>query len=333
MLAPGATGQFTAIAERSDGTSEDVTKSATWNIWWTGPDRNHSGPNALSLIAPGMVQGLAPGEAYVNVQLPSQSHTPATSPTLSVLVLEPGTFRISGTVTAAGVPELAVIEVVAGVGAGLRTTTGEPAGQFALYGAAGPVELRVSASGFAQQTRRLAVTGDTTSNFELGLLEAPTDVSGSWAAVLSAAPACRANTPGAAWEREFNLDINQQGTRLSITRVSQSFWESCTVAHGTATEQGRIFGRALSFVIVGDTYGNDYSYPCLFDRLSPTQWLGLSGLVEGTVTGSIVHGTMNTAQGAFDLYETAPTATEPYGTAPKSICHAPDHTLVLRRRS
>ncbi len=332
-LASGATGQFTAVAERSDGSSEDVTATANWNILWSGPDVNHSGPNVLKLLGPGTVQGVGLGEASVNVQIPFQSHNPATSPTLTVLVLEPGTFRISGTVVSAGLPESATIEIVSGTGSGLGTATSNNyVGQYALYGAAGSVEVRVSAEGFDQQVRRLIVTDNTTSDFDLSPLVPSTDVSGSWVATLSASPSCRANMPEAGWQREFGVNITQQGTRVSITRTSPTFYESCSSGNRAVTSNGRIFGQTLSFVIVGDSDEGDYSLPCLFDRLSPTEWLGVSGVVQGTVTGSSIRGTLDTTQGgAFDLYESLPTATGPYGSPPKAICHAKDHSLILRR--
>jgi hypothetical protein len=287
------------------------------------------------MTGPGTVQAAALGEASVNVQIPSQSHSAATSPVLSVLVLEPGTFRISGTVVSAGVPELAAIEIVSGIGSGLRTTSNSASGlgPYALYGAAGNVELRVSADGFNQQIRRIVVTDNTTSDFDLNPVGAPADVSGSWVATLSASPSCRADAPEVAWEREFDVSITQQGTRLSITRTSPTFFESCMVGNKPATEQGRIFGQTLSFVIVGDTYGSDYSFPCLFDRLSPTEWLGISGFVQGTVAGAVIRGTLDTAQGgAFDVYPSLSTATAPYGSPPTAICHAKDHSMTLRRR-
>lgn len=334
-LAPGATGQFSAIAERSDGSSEDVTATASWSILWTGPDRDHTGPNVLRIISAGTVQAVAQGEASVRVQVPFQGSSPATTPTLPVLVLEPGTYRISGTVTSAGLPEPAAIEIVSGTGIGLRTTSNSlgGVGRYALYGAAGNVELRVSADGFDQQIRRIVVTDNMTSDFDLGPLVTPTDLSGSWVVTLSASPSCRAMLPEIGWEREFDVSIAQQGTRLSITRTSPTFYESCTPSHRPVTENGRIFGQTFSFVIVGDTYGDDYSSPCLFDRLSPTEWLGISGFVQGTVAGPTIRGTLDTAQGgAFDLYQSLPTATDPYGSAPRSICHATDHTMTLRRR-
>ena len=92
-LAPGATGQFSAIAERSDGSSEDVTATASWSILWTGPDRDHTGPNVLRIIGAGTVQALSQGEASVRAQIPFQGSSPATTPTIPVLVLEPGTYR------------------------------------------------------------------------------------------------------------------------------------------------------------------------------------------------------------------------------------------------
>src|SRR5262249_44560094 len=221
MLAPGQAGQFTAIAERSDGSSQDVTATATWNIWWTGPDRDHTGPNVLRLLGPGTVQAAVPGEASVNVQLPFQGHGPATSPTLAVLVLDAGTFRISGKVTSGGLPEAALIEIVAGRGSGLRTTSNGlgGVGPYALYGAAGTIELRVSTDGFEQQTRQITITDNTTSDFDLKPLVMPTDVSGSWVVTLSASPSCRASLPEVAWEREFDATVVQQGTHVSITRM------------------------------------------------------------------------------------------------------------------
>jgi hypothetical protein len=237
-------------------------------------------------------------------------------------------------VTSAGIPESAAIEIVSGTGSGLRTTSDNYSfpGRYALYGAAGTVELRTSANGFDQQIRGIVVTDNTTSDFDLNPLVTPTDLSGSWVVMLSASPGCRANTPEVAWEREFDVSITQQGTRLSITRTSPTFYESCTIGHSPATEDGRIFGQTLSFVITGDTYGSDYSYPCLFDRLSPTEWLGISGFVSGAVTGSVIRGTLDTSQGgAFDLYESSSTATAP-GSPPKAICHAKDHSMTLRRR-
>jgi len=333
-LARGETGRLTAIAEWSDGSSQDVTASASWQIGPSGPDPNHTGSNVLQFLGRGMVQAIGFGEASIRVRIPSESHDVATSPTLSVLVLDPGTFRISGAVLSAGLPESATIEIISGTGSGQRTATGFASyvGQYALYGAAGSVELSVSATGFNGQVRRLVVTGNTTSDFDLNPLVPSTDISGSWVARLSASPACRAKTPEAGWEREFNVDITQQGTRVTIARTSPTFREVCAVDDSPFKEDGRIFGETLSFGITGDTYHGDHSYPCLFDRLSPTEWLGISGAVEATVSGDTIRGAMDSTHGAFDVYKTQISSDPPSGNFLTAICHAADHVLTLRRR-
>jgi hypothetical protein len=128
------------------------------------------------------------------------------------------------------------------------------------------------------------------------------------------------------------VSIKQQDTHLSITRTSPTFYEGCTQDGEPAIEMGRIFGQALSFVIVGDTAYGTYNFPCLFDRLSPTQWLGISGAVQGSVTGSVIRGALDSSGGALDIYAPASaTATTP-GGGPIAICHATDHALTFQRR-
>ena len=111
--------------------------------------------------------------------------------------------------------------------------------------------------------------------------------------------------------------------------MSPTLFESCAVGNKPATEEGRIFGQALAFLVVGDTAEANYNYPCLFDRLSPTQALGIAGVVRGTNMGSVIQATLDTTGGAFDYYESA---TTPFAGPPKRICHANDHSMVFRRR-
>jgi hypothetical protein len=304
-----------------------VTATAIWNIWGASPDPNHSGPNVLRSTGPGTVTAIAAGEALVNVQIPFQTHGPETAPTLNVLVLEPGTFRVSGRVTSGGVAERSMVEIVSGPGTGVSTRSNS-LGQYALYGATSVVELRASAlvSGFEPQVHRLSITDNATDDFELKPPLSPADISGAWNVTLSAVPSCRAILPEEAWQREFTVTIIQQDTHVSITRASPRFFEACSAP----TELGRIFGQALSFLIIGDTAEAGYNYPCLFDRLSPTQAVGIAGPVRGTVTGSVIQATLDSTVGAFDLYESS---TNLFGAPPKMICHASDHTMVFRRGS
>lgn len=327
-LAPGTTGRFTAVAERSDGSAEDVTATASWSILWSGPDRNRTGTNVLRVVGGGEVAAVAPGEASVNVQIPLQSRSPITASTINVLVLEPGTFRISGAVTSAAVPEAASIEILSGTGTGLRTiaSTFGRAGAYALYGAAGDVQLRTSAEGFEPQTRRLVVTDNLTSDFDLKPLSAPTDVSGSWRLTMSASNSCRAALPEAAWQREFDATISQEGTHFRITLASPTLYDITR-----SSFEGRVFGQTISFIVVGDTCYGDWSDPDLFDALSPTEWLGITGSVQGTAAGSEIRATLDSTMcGAFDVWQSG-TGGRPAGP-PQAVCHAKDSMMVLRRK-
>ena len=76
-----------------------------------------------------------------------------------MLVLEPGTFKLSGPLSETGVGALngATVEVLSGIGQGLRATSNSKG--YALYGVAGPVRLRASAEGFTPQVLDVVVTG------------------------------------------------------------------------------------------------------------------------------------------------------------------------------
>jgi len=191
------------------------------------------------------------------------------------------------------------------------------------------VQLRASRDGFEQQVHRLVVTDNATDDFDLKPLVATTDLSGSWILTLSASSSCRANLPEVGRSREFDARITQQGTHFYVTLASPTIYDFNAPSYDG---DGRIFGQALSFLIPGDTGYDDWSYPEVFDRLSPTQWLGISGFAQGTVTGSEIRATLDTTMGgAFDYWESLPTDPFPAGRS-QAVCHAKDNSMVFRRR-
>jgi hypothetical protein len=166
-------------------------------------------------------------------------------------------------------------------------------------------------------------------DFDLRPLVSPADLSGSWILTLSTASSCRANLPEVAHAREFDARITQQGTHFYVTLTSPTIYDFNAPSYDG---DGTIFGQALSFLIPGDTNYGDWSSPDIFDRLSPTQWLGISGFVQGTVTGSEIRATLDTTMGGtFDYWESLPTATVP-GGPPQAVCHAKDNDMLLRRK-
>ena len=121
----------------------------------------------INFVSPGIAAPAQRGEALVG------AHAGAVG-RLTVLVLEPGTFKLSGPLSETGVGALsgATVEVLSGIGQGLRTTS--HSNGYALYGVAGPVRVRASAEGFTPQVLDLVVTNHgATQAFALTLVKQP----------------------------------------------------------------------------------------------------------------------------------------------------------------
>ena len=252
----------------------------------------------------------------------------------TVYILEPGTFRITGVVREdTGRPLYGItIEITSGIGTGLKTGTpaddyGPFLGHFALYGAAGPITLKATGDGFRPQIDELVVNDFTTHEIVLSPLVTPADLSGEWRAHLTAGP-CRDNLPLEAWQRTYNAQITQTGTRFQVTLQSPTIrnisnpTDPGTVGAFEATN-GTIFDRALSFGIT-DAWANDSWWtPQLFDSLDSGA-LGWHGWAEGTIAGSVITTKLSGTLGFWP----GTSRTWP----PPAICRASDHMLTFQKR-
>jgi hypothetical protein len=306
-VAPGASAEYTATAGFSDGSSKDVTTQATWSP--TG----HFG--ALYFTGAGTAQAANRGESVVTARLNSKNSAP-----LTVLVLEPGTFRVSGAVTESAGRALpgVTVEIVSGTGAGLQAKT-DFRGHYALYGAAGTVELRASAEGFDQRVDQKSITNEASVDFMLTSLVPPADIAGTWLLALSPSPSCRDNFPEIARERKYEVHFVQQGTglRLTISGPTLEVWNP-------DENGGTVFGQSVAFGFIGDTDYGSWSSTDLLDRLSETESLGFDGYVQGTVAGSEIRATMD---GDVEYWNSQVHAFD----GPTVVCRAKDHSVVLRR--
>jgi hypothetical protein len=237
---------------------------------------------------------------------------------VDVFVVEPGTFKLSGVVFDSGGGSLdgVTVEVVAGTGQGLRTTT-RSQGQYALYGVAGWVQLRASADGFTPQILEVVVTSNNaTGSFTLTPVEAPADVSGLWTMTVAPAPGCRAGLPQIAQGRAYQVQLIQQGTRLHVRITGPTLQVSN--AHQLS---GSVLGLRVQVSLPGDTSYGEWSSSNLYDHLSPTEKLGFSGIIEGSLIGAEIRATMY-----GDLvYWNAQTF------EPGWYCRADNHAVTLRR--
>jgi hypothetical protein len=112
-IAPEQSVQLIATAVRSDGSMENVTSQAQWS----------SSDAGLVRVSPGgLATAMRVGEASVDASYQGPNGT--VYATASVVVLVPGTFKVSGLITDSGtaVPHVTVT-VLSGFGAGLTTVS------------------------------------------------------------------------------------------------------------------------------------------------------------------------------------------------------------------
>ncbi len=301
---PGQTVAYTATAHYADGKAEDVTATAEWNPPATSA-------SAIGFRSAGVAVAARPGENVVHARYRDKSGT------VRVLVLDDGTFKLSGVVSdSGGVLSHVTVEVISGTGMGLRTTT-DGTGAYALYGVAGRVQLRAAAEGLNTQIHDVVVTGnDATHSFALTPVVATVDISGRWTMMLAPSPGCRDGLPESAQSRRYEVDVTQQGARFQM-RISGP---SVRVANPGGFG-GIVLGSHVRLSFPGDTNYGEWGSPDLYDQLSPTETYGFSGFAEGESTDAAIRAVMH-----GDLvYWNAPTFD------PTWYCRATDHAITLRR--
>ncbi|HYN10423.1 MAG TPA: Ig-like domain-containing protein [Vicinamibacterales bacterium] len=280
-IAPGSTAQFTATGRYADGSTSDITASASWSTFSSN----------LRHVGGGRFEGLTVGDAFIGVNMSGRSAS------RSVIILPAGTFKLSGVVRdASGGLTSVVVEVVSGTGAG-QSTKSFQGGSYALFGVAGQVQLRASAPGYTTQEFTLNVTGHAVRDVTLVTTGNTTDMSGQWTLTVSTSGTCSETWSSEARTRQVGAVVTQQGTRLTIRfqNVASFIFETI----------GRVAANAFSMTLFYDDYYLDWG---LTQRVSPTEWIGVNGEFNGTVTGAVVEGTLS---GFFHYYLTNANAQGP----------------------
>ena len=299
-IAPLTTTQFTATGTFSDGSTRDLTSSATWTTFTTLQVRHAGG---------GRFDALASGDATISASAMGR----ATSRQL--IVVPQGTYRLSGSVRdASGGVENVRVEVISGTGTGLSSTSGFNGG-YALHGVAGDVRLRASAPGYTTQELNVTVGTHQVRDVDVAPVSPSVGMSGDWTLVVSTSSACSDTWPAAARRREVHAVVNQQETLLNVRFPGHVFFP--------VDNRGRIAGTAFSLTLYFDFYYLDYG---LLERLSSTEWVGVNGFFSGTATQMLVTGQF---AGNINYYPSSASTNFPSGT-PRTC--AADPTFEFRRR-
>ena len=296
-VAPGTTNQYTATGHYSDGTTRDLTTGASWSSFPTAQLRHVGG---------GRFEASEVGDSRINVNSGGRFGS------TTVLVIPPGTFKLSGTIRdASGPVENVVVEVISGTGTGL-TTKSTFNGTYALFGVNGDVGLRVSAPGYTTQDLQVAVNGHGTRDLNIAPVSEPIDVSGNWTLTVTTSTACSDTWPAQARRREAAATVTQQGTRLTVRFPASAVF--------VYNNPARIAGTTFSMTLFYDDYYLSYG---LTERIGPTEWLGVTGDFTGTATPTLITGEF---VGSFAYFQAA--ANFPSGI-PRTC--AADRPFELRR--
>jgi carboxypeptidase family protein/Big-like domain-containing protein len=303
-VAPGAAAQFRFLRSYTDGSQEDITAQATWVS---------SNSTVLSVDRTGRATGVARGEASLSAVLGSSARS-------TILVLEDGTFRLTGRVLEGTLPlGNARVAVTRGTGAGLSTLTGVD-GTFRFYGVAGEIELRVEAAGYAAESRTLLVTTNaTTTDVPMHPLAVPADFSGAWRMTIGVSPACGTLAQDVGGVRAFTAAITQNGPGVSVALTSATLFIPAKLA-------GRVLDRTLTvdFPSEADYYYRGNPTFAVLDRLDATHFLGITGSVRADATGGVARGAL---AGHLQLYD----GSNYFAAKLDRDCNAADHSVTLER--
>jgi hypothetical protein len=292
-MAPAQSAKFRVTTVSSTGTQEDITEKSAWQT---------SNTNILTVTGPGVVTAHDRGETDIVVTYARAFAT------MRVLVLESGTYRVTGHVLEGGLPVGGVrVVVTRGIGSGL-TTTANAAGVFALYGVAGDVDLTASREGYQDTTRSVTVTSHTTADVPIKAIEEPLRLAGEWTLDLRSSPSCT-ELPAEAEHRVYPVSIVQTGASVKITLRATFYFGS------KVTIDGRVLNGKATIEFPSDAVDGAW----VQETLPSGGAMGISGTAQGQEVGDAIAGQLI---GAFDYYG-------PPG--PRVNCTRTDHAFCLSR--
>jgi hypothetical protein len=280
-VAPGATVQWTATGEMSDGTTRDLTNSVTWS----------RSSFAVRILSPGAIAGLTIGEANVSASLVVPNLLAGVSASREIVVVPAGTVRVAGRVTT-GAPAQpvagATVTVAAGSAVGLQSTT-DWDGRYRLYGIAGETEIRVIKDGYEIQARTVTGTSHQTLDVTLPAASIP-NIAGDYTFTMTSDPACAGVIPASLAVRTYTATLTQNVRLVQVSLRGVPF----NVREGRgAGFPGQVDPRQATFLLDDIDHFDTGANPDVFEQVSPTSLLALFGTMTVDIAPGRLSGTLN----------------------------------------
>ncbi len=300
-IAPGAAAEYRLVVPYSDGTNEDITASALWGA---------SDQRILS-VAQNRVTALQRGETDLVATVNGRTHRQ------HILVLEAGTFRLTGIVRVAGAETDGVeVRVVSGIGAGLTATTAVN-GEYRLYGVVGDVQIDVMHRSLQRETRSMTLSAHTTADFDLRPVEGAATLGGAWRLTFNLSPQCVPAFPAELTRRTYDVALLENGTRLNILVGAPL---------DPTNISARLEGRTVSFEVSAGSY---YGLPlwALQEWIPPDLSLGIMGKAVATINDGAT-----AIAGSFSGLFVLSKGRDFFNMSHQASCSHDDHTILLERR-
>jgi Bacterial Ig-like domain (group 2) len=313
-IAPGQSAQLTAQAVMSDGSTENFTARVQWSSANTG----------LVQVSPsGVVTAVQVGEGWISA-LYSTGANPVHA-SARVLVLVPGTYKLSGRITDNGTALAEVtVTVLSGVGAGQTTMSGLD-GAFAVYGVGGRVRLQATRAGYLNKMEELDIGAIATHNFEMVPDGQRTDLSGTYTLTITLGACLRPDGQFAdeLRSRRFSATLTQRGGGLHVSLSGAEF----IMRDGRGDRfKGLVDPNGTVTFTLGDPY--DYyltDYTDLVERVNGTTAFMAYGTVNARATANGISGTLTGPAIA------AP-ANNPSYFSRIASCYSERHVFEMRRQ-
>jgi hypothetical protein len=311
-IAPGQTVSVVATASMSDGTTQDYTRKVAWSA---------SPPSVLTMAGDtGQATAHAVGDAMIVASL----HGSCCHAQITITVLPPNTYRLTGKVLESGLPvQGGTVAVLSGTGAGLSATTNFD-GSYRLYGVADSIQIKFSKPGYDD----LVKTFTANRNDVLDFLEAHQtagipSLAGTYTLTLTADAGCPTIPLGGIGAlpdefrqpRSYAASLTQDGPSLTLTLTG------ATILPQANRFTGRVEPGSIEFNVGYGYYGYGVS-DGIAEQVSSTQTFVFGGQVQGQRSGTAIIGHLN---GVLEVY----TATSASNYGLTALCIASNNPVTL----
>jgi hypothetical protein len=280
---------YTATAKINDGSSADFTQKVQWSA---------VPASVLTISDKGQATGLTVGDATIRATVPGYPSVTAMFPTV---VLPPDTYRLVGKVLESGLPvATAAVVILSGVGAGVSATT-DAAGEYRVYGVAGPIQVKVTKAGYDDLVKTFtAVQNDVLDFPDAHQTAGIPSLTGTYTLTVTADPACATYSSRAfaglpadfLQPRSYAVSVTQDGPTVTVTLTGGAIVPQDN--HFT----GRIGPDSIDFSIGWGYFGYGLD-DGVAEQVSATQTFVFGGQLHGQRSGSTITARLD---GALEVY-------------------------------